>query len=175
MKAYQFLKTAMLTTGIILTPAALAGDGVVVGVPDDEAPVVEKIKDVKDNKDPDIHRDPVIVFPNDVVAHEEDMWPKLYEVLRDRNNDPIRTLLDILKQRQWTPGQLYLITRTAIIANPSIADKIEQILKEAGVSDDVIRVIIDTLRDDDAITDGGVHIGEEWPIIPTPDPITTSH
>lgn len=174
MKAYQFLKTAMFTTGIILTPAALAGDGVVVGVPDDEAPVVEKIKDGKGPL-PGTEPAPVIVFPDDTTAPLEDMWPKLYEVLRDRDKDPVNTLIAILKQRHWTPGQLYLITRTAIIANPSIADKIEQILKEGGVSDDVIRVIIDTLREDDAITDGGVHIGEEWPIIPTPDPITTSH
>lgn len=161
----------MFTTGIILTPAVYAGEGVTVGVPDDEAPVVEKVKGGDDKPS----AEKPIVFPNDVTEHLEDMWPKIYEVLRDRDRNPEQTLKDIIRQHSWTPEQIYEITRTAIIQNPSIADKIETILKEAGVSDEIIRIIVDKLREDDNITDGGVHIGEEFPIIPTPDPVTTAH
>lgn len=160
----------MFTTGIILTPAVYAGEGVTVGVPDDEAPVVEKIKG---DEKPSAEKP--IVFPNDVTEHLEDMWPKIYEVLRDRSRNPEQTLKEIIRQHSWTPEQIYEIVRTTIIENPSVADKIETILKEAGVDDDVIRVIVDTLREDDTVVDGGVHIGEEFPIIPTPDPVTSSH
>lgn len=160
----------MFATGVVLTPAALAGDGVTVGVPDDEVPAVTDEKNPAPKGDQDF-----VTFPDTTTLPIADMWPKLYEVMRDRNVNPIQTLLYILKQRNWTPEQLYLIVRTTIIANPSIADKIEEILKEGGVSDDVIKIIVDTLREDDNVTDIGTHIGEEWPIIPTPDPVTSSN
>lgn len=171
MKAYQFLKTAMFTTGIILIPAALAGDGVTVGVPDDEAPVVEK---VKGGEKPAPTKD-VIVLPDETVIPIADMWPKLYEIMRDRNRNAAADLQEVLKQHDWTPEEIYEIVRTTVIANPSIGEKIDKILEEAGVDEDVIREVIDKLREDDAILEGGVHIAEEYPIIPTPEPVTDTH
>lgn len=175
MKATQFLKTAMFTTGIMFIPTAFAGEGVTVGVPDDDAPIV--VEKVKDGKGVEVPAEDPIILPEITPEHEADMWPRLHSILKDQSRNPELTLLAILKQRSWKPSELYLIVRTAIIANPSIADKIETIMKEAGISDDVIRVIIDTLRNDDGAQDGGVPIGGEQldQPIPTPDPITSTH
>lgn len=174
MKIGNLIKSALFCMSLTLTPAVLAGEGATVGVPDEDIPVA--VEKVKGDEKPSVEAP--IVLPAYEEFNVEDYCPRLYEILRDDQEHADAILLAIIKQRKnWKPKDLYLIVRTAIIANPSLIDKIVVIMKEAGISDPVIRVIIDHLREDGTVPD--TPIGDEFleqdPIIPTPPPVSQNH
>lgn len=164
MKTHQYINTTLLAAGILFAPAALAGEDVTVGVVPDknaDAPAVERVKG--ENKK--VEKKTPILFAEDIYIPEEDLWPALYEVMRDRDRDPMKTFLELLTQRtDWSVEELTEAVRDIIIANPSLTPDVQKILEEAGIPEDIIHRVIENLINDGSISDNGS------PIIPTPPP-----
>lgn len=129
----------------------------------------------------------------DKTAAIEDIGIALNQAVKESTTEAGKTPADALKavisqRSNWTSAQLYYLCRAALMADETgtLAGKIQTVLEDCGISDRNIRVVMNSLTKDGALTPGTrdeqlnqTHSdsfkgtsGVVYPVIPGPAPTT---